>query len=207
MQKKLFILGLILGMLLLLISAKPLFSPGGRLAQPESGFKLNDKTYINDKYNFQIAIPADWQMEEWDIEEAANLKSVPDGTILYQGKFFGESGHFEILIWQNKQSFSSNNGQVSTRNWLTWFRHEDLILESLPKEENFSLTGIPAVRYLQQKTSRKKPVLYVFFGKNNKIYELTEEREDLVGLEATQSARFSHPVYDKILQSFKLVVR
>lgn len=184
-------LGLLLGAIALLFAAKPLISP---IHQPA------EKTHLNSKYNYQLLLPSDWQIEEWDIEEAANLKSVPDGTILYQGKFFGKSGHFEILIWQNKS-------KAKARSWLTWFRHEDLILQDLPKEENFSIAGIPAIRYLQKNTSRKKPILYIFFTKEDKIYELTEEREDLINIEATQSSQLADPVYDRIVQSFQFVIQ
>lgn len=194
MNKKIGILGLILGIILLLVAAKPLISPTIQIRQPA------DKTHLNSKYVYQFSYPADWQVEEWDIEGAANLKNVPDGSILHQGKFFGKSGHFEILIWENKS-------RASVRTWLTWFRHEDLLLPNLPQKENFEIAGVAAIRYLQQKTSKKKPILYIFFGKEDKIYELTQEREDLVGTEATDSARLAHPVYDKILQSFQFVVK
>jgi hypothetical protein len=195
-MKKIGILGSLLGLLILLFAAKPLISP---TIQPRLG-GATWKTHFNAKYGHQLSFPADWQVEEWDIEEAANLKTVPDGTILHQGKFFGKNGHFEILIWENKS-------RAPVRTWLTWFRHEDLILSNLPQKENFTISGIPVIHYLQKSTSRKKPILYIFFGKDDKIYELTEEREDLIGVEATESARFAHPVYDKIVQSFQFVVK
>lgn len=203
-MKKIILLGLILGIITLLFSVKPLISPNvSRLSL--------EKSYVNKKYGFQFSYPFNWQVEEWDIEKAANLKNVADGTILYQGKFFGSSGspagEFEVLIWENKQSFSSNKSKVPVRTWLTWFRHEDLNLSDLPKQENFTLAGIPAIRYLQKNTSRKKPILYIFFSREDKIYELTCQREDLAGFEATESGQFLHPVYDKILQSFQFVLK
>ena len=195
-MKKIGILGVLLGLAILLVSAKPLISPTIQ--------KFGWKTHHNSKYGHQLSLPADWEIQEWDIEEAANLKNVADGTILYQGKFFGKSGspagEFEILIWENKS-------KAPVRTWLTWFRHEDLILKNIPQEENFTIAEVPAIRYLQKSTSKKKPILYTFFGKDGKIYELTCQREDLVEVEATESGKFLHPVYDKILQSFQFVVK
>ncbi len=192
MNKRIPIIGFVLGLIGLFVIAKPLIAP---TLEKQIG-SVTDKTYINSKYGFQLKYPGGWQIEEWDIESAANLKKVADGTILYQGKFFGTSGHFEILIWENKS-------RAAARQWLTWFRHEDLILSSVPPKENFMTAGLPAIRFLQKETSRKKPILFVFLGKDDKIYEFTEEREDLSSLEATQSARFIHPIYDRILGSFQ----
>ncbi|MBI4999734.1 hypothetical protein HZB97_03120 [Candidatus Gottesmanbacteria bacterium] len=192
-MKKVVFFGLVLGTVFLLLNAKPLLSP---TIQQTIHFP-KEKIYVNEKYHFQFNYPILWQMEKWDLEEATGFKNLTDGTILYQGKFFGQNGHFEILIWQNKS-------KASVRNWLTWFRHEDLILPDLPQKENYSLAGLPAIRYLQQTTARKKPILYIFLAKDDKIYELLQEREDLRQIEATQSSQLAHPVYDQILASFKL---
>lgn len=196
MSKKIGILGLfsglVIGLIIFFFVTGPLISP---TTQP-TNWRINWETRSNLKYNYQISLPTTWESQEWDIEEVANLKVVPDGTILYQGKFSGKEGFFEILIWENKS-------KASPRQWLTWFRHEDLILKDFPQKENFMVAGLPAFRYLQKQTSRKKPILYIFFGRQDKIYELIQEREDLVGVEATDSARFTHPVYDKIWQSFR----
>lgn len=198
MSKKIGILGLFSGLVIGLII---FFFVSGLLISPTTqptNWRINWETRSNLKYNHQISLPTTWESQEWDIEEVANLKVVPDGIILYQGKFSGKEGFFEILIWENKS-------KASIRQWLTWFRHEDLILKDLPQKENFMVAGLPAFRYLQKQTSRKKPILYIFFGRQDKIYELIQEREDLVGVEATDSARFTHPVYDKILQSFRFL--
>lgn len=189
MNKRLLILGLVLGLVLIFLSTKPLIAP-----TPQN------KIYANSKYQFQLLYPRTWRVEEWDLETAAGLTHLTDGTILYQGKFFGKDGHFEILIWQNKS-------KTPVRNWLTWYRHEDLILTDLPPKENFSLSGIQAIRYLQKQTSRKKPILFIFFNRDDKFYELTQEREDLTSMEATDSAGFIHPVYDQILESFKFLAK
>jgi len=196
MNRKIVILGSILGLIGILLVIKPVLSP--TITRPLW------QVYQNSQYQFELSYPANWQREEWDIGKASNLKNVNDGTILYQGKFFGNNssptGEFEILIWENKSN-------ASARNWLTWFRHEDLILKDVPEKENFSLAGLPTIRYLQNQTARKKPILYYFLGKDNKIYEFLEEREDLANNQASDSASLAHPVFDQILQSFKIGVK
>ncbi len=196
MKKKIGLFGLLLGIVFLFFAVKPLIAP--TLEKKISS--ITDKDYVNSKYKFQFKYPVDWQVEQWDIEKASNLTNVPDGTILYQGKFFGKSGHFEVLIWQNKS-------KAPVRSWLGWFRHEDLILENLPMKENSFLAGSPTILYLQKNTSRKKPILYSFFNKDDKIFELTEERQDLLNIEATNSAKFASPIYDKILASFRFMLQ
>lgn len=194
MNKRLLIAGFILGLVGLFFVVKPLIAPG---LERQIGL-VTDKTYVNSKHYFQFKYPANWQTEEWDIEQAANLQKVADGTILYQGKFFGPSGHFEVLVWSNKS-------KASVRQWLTWFRHEDLILSAMPQKENFTIGGMPAVRFLQKDTSRKKPILFLFAAVGDKIYELTEERDDLRNIEATDSAKFASPIFDRILESFQFI--
>ena len=193
MKKKIGILGFVLGIIILLLAAKPLIAPTiqKKIAPP-------DKIYTNQKFGFSLTYPNDWQTEEWDIEKAANLKTVTDGTILYQGKFFGKDGQVEFLIWQSKT-------KATTRQFLTWYRHEDLVLADVPLQENYTFAGLPAIRYLQQKTAKKLPVLYIFFQKDDKIYELTQDRRDLIGIEATTSAQLAFPVYDKIIGSFRFI--
>ncbi|MCL4382228.1 MAG: hypothetical protein M1575_04250 [Patescibacteria group bacterium] len=197
-MKKVIIFGCFFGILILLFSAKPLISPTIKQALRNSINQAGPKTYTNNKFNFKITLPFDWQIEEWNIEEASNLKNVPDGTILSQEKFFGQDGHFEIIIWENKS-------KTPLRTWLTWYRHEDLILADLPKQENFQIANLPAIRYLQKKTSKKKPILYIFFLKDGRLFELTQEREDLVNIEATLSSQLANPLYDEMLKSFQFL--
>ncbi len=194
MNKRLLIVGFALGLIGLFFVAKPLIAP--TIERQVSS--VTDKTYANTNYSFQFRYPANWQIDEWNIQEAANLQRVADGTIIYQGKFFGPSGHFEVLVWSNK-------AKASVRQWLTWYRHEDLILTGIPPKENFMLSGVPAIRFLQKETSRKKPVLFIFIALGEKIYELTEERDDLKNIEATNSAKFLSPTFDRILESFQFI--
>lgn len=197
-MKRIIIFGCFFGILILLFSAKPLISPTIQQTFKNQISQTSQKPYLNQKFNFKIMLPFDWQIEEWNIEEASNLKNVPDGTILSQEKFFGKNGHFEIIIWENKS-------KTPLRTWLTWYRHEDLILTDLPKQENFQIANLPAIRYLQKKTSKKKPILYIFFLKDGKLFELTQEREDLVNIEATLSSQLVSPVYDEIIKSFQFL--
>lgn len=200
MKKKIILLGSLWGFLFLFLIIKPAISP----VQPP---KPQRQTYQNSKYGFQFNYPISWQKEEWDLETATGYKAISDGTILYQGKFFSKEappvGGFEILVWEN-------NGRASIKNYLTWYRHEDLNLTDLPLIENETVASVAAIRHFQQKTARGKPVLYYFFTKDNLVFELTEEREDLVNLtkeEATQSAQFFSPIYDPILTSFQFVLK
>lgn len=179
MRKKIFFLGILIGFLFLLLIIKPVISPVKPLPP-----KPQWQTYKNTKFNFQFDYPIDWQKEEWDLEEATTYKTLTDGTILYQGKFFGEDGHFEILVWQNKAG-------ANARNYLTWYRHEDLNLSDLPLTENEKIASISSLRYFQEKNSRAKPVLYHFFVHDDHLYELTEENPG--------------PVYNPILKSFKFI--
>lgn len=178
MNKKFIFLGLILGLAAILLVIKPALSPIVKKPQWQ--------TYENNKFGFHFSYPFSWQKEEWDLETATGYKTISDGTILYQGKFFGRDGHFEVLIWENNQKASSHN-------YLTWYRHEDLNLNDLPLVENDMIASVSAIRYFQQKTARAKPLLYYFFTKDNLLFELTQEREDLV----------FNPIYDPILQSFQ----
>ena len=179
MKKKIVLLGVFIGLLFLVLLIKPVVSPVKPLSP-----KPQWQTYQNKKFNFQFDYPIDWQKEEWDLEEATTYKTLTDGKILYQGKFFGKDGHFEILVWQNKS-------MVAARNFLTWYRHEDLDLANLPVTENDQVASISGIRYFQEKNARNKPVLYHFFVHDDHLYELTEENPG--------------PVYNPILKSFKFL--
>lgn len=199
MEKRFIILGLFLGAIGLLFIVKPAISP--TIEKPQW------RTYQNSKYGFQFNYPFSWQKEEWDLETATGYKAISDGTILYQGKFFSKDtlsiGSLEILVWEN-------NSRAKVLNWLTWFRHEDLTLLNLPGVENDEVAKISAVRYLQKQTARGKPLVYYFFTKDNLVFELTEERPDLVNLtaeEATQSAKLKSEIYEPILESFQFMVK
>lgn len=203
MKKKIILLlGIFLGLALLLLTTKPLiFEEKNDLWEfisPTTLPKPTWKLYTNQKYDYQILYPASWQAEEWDIGEAAKLKRVPDGSIWHQARFSDEEGRFEVLIWENAS-------EVPVRTWLTWFRHEDLILKDMPKKENFAVDEIPAIRFVQAKTAKDKPLLYIFFGKDGKVYEFVEEREDLAEIESPTEEQLVHPIYDKIIESFKFL--
>lgn len=188
-KKAILLVGIFLGLALLLLTAEPLVSPTTPL-------KPAWKPHTNQKYGYQLLYPASWRVEEWDIEQAAKLKRIPDGSIWYQAKFSDDEGRFEVLIWENRS-------QVPVRTWLTWFRHEDLILKDVPKEENFTVAEIPAIRFVQKETAKGRPLLYIFFGQESKVYELVMAREDLAEIENPTEDQLAHPVYGKIIESFK----
>lgn len=183
---KIIILGLFLGVMTLFLSSKPAVSPTNK--------EEASKIYQNSKYGFQFTYPANWKTEAWDLEEATGYKTISDGTILYQGKFLGPSGRLDVLIWENKAG-------ATVRQWLTWYRHEDLVLKDLPEKENDTIVGLPAIRYFQKETSRKTPTLFYFFKDKDKIFEIVMETE------ATNSAVLNSKTYGQILQSFKFMVK
>ncbi len=202
MKNKIILIGILVGLGLFLLVTK------SSLLEEERGIKsllplrkpteTPWQTYKNQKYSYRLLYPAGWEREEWDIQEAANLKRVPNGSIWHQAKFSGEESHFEVLIWENRS-------RTTVRNWLTWFRHEDLILKEVPKEENFSVAGLPAIRFVQKETAKDKPLLYIFFGQEDKVYELVMTREDLARIATPSARQLVHLVYDKMIGSFKFL--
>lgn len=148
------------------------------------------KTYVNQNYQYAISYPPDWQVEAWDIRQAANLTKIPNGAIWHQAKFKGEKGNFEILIWENQT-------KAPLQTWLTWFRHEDLDLKALPQKENFEVGGLPAILYSQKDSPRGKPLDHIFFKWEDKIYEFIEEKGTL--------DEAALPNYDKIISSLRFL--
>jgi hypothetical protein len=191
-NKKIVFIGVFLGLVLLFLTVKPLVSPP---APPKPDWE----TYRNQKYHYQLLYPLGWEVEEWDIQEAAKLKKVPDGSIWHQAKFSGPEGQFEVLIWENKS-------KVPVRTWLNWFRHEDLILKAVPQEANFSVAELPAISFFKKETAREVPLLYVFFGQEDKVYELVMTRDDLIRIATPSGEQLNHPAYDKMVESFKFMV-
>lgn len=146
------------------------------------------QAFSSQDYKYTIAYPPEWQVEAWDIKEAAKLTAVPDGSIWHQAKFKGEKENFEVLVWENKT-------RAPLRTWLTWFRHEDLNLEEVPEKENFQIGGLPAILYSQKETARG--VLdHIFFQLDDKIYEFVEEKKGIV---------VETSAYDKMVSSFKFL--
>lgn len=146
------------------------------------------KTYSNPDYEYLISYPPNWQVETWDIREAAKLTQVPDGSIWHQAKFEGEEGGFEVIIWENKT-------RALLKTWLSWFRHEDLDLTKVPEEENFQIGGMPAILY-SQKDSTKGSLDHIFFQSEDRVYEFVEKKEEVLTNEVIVSN------YDKMVSSF-----
>lgn len=157
-------------------------------------------TYTNQKYKYSLLYNSDFKLNEWDFEEAVGIKSAPDGSIVQQIKFNSTKGDdgFEVLVWENQN-------RVEVKDWVTWFRHEDLDLKTILQEENVYVAGLPALRFIQKETARGKPILYIFFAKDEKIYELLEEREDLKGRNDGAVNFMSQPVFDRMVESFKFL--
>ena len=152
--------------------------------------------YMNKDFGYSLKYPKEWSITQWDIGKAAGLSYVPNGSIWQQAEFSGSNGKFEILVWEN-------TGSANTRNWISWFRHEDLMLSDIPLESNTTISGIPAFSYIQYKTSKKKPLQYVFFGRDTKIYELVFYRDDMEG--RSDSTLLPHETYDFVQESFVLL--
>lgn len=150
------------------------------------------RTYSNQDYGYRIVYPPNWQLTSWDIKEAAKLTRVPDGSIWHQAKFKGEKGGFEVLIWENKT-------KAPLTSWLAWFRHEDLDLTNLPEKENYQVGGMPAIRYSQEDTARDKPLTYIFFQSEDKVFEFVEEGASYPGGETPVTD------YSKMVSSFHFV--
>lgn len=192
MKRNIVLIGVFLSLVLLFFTVKLLVSP---TVPPKPAWE----SYNNQKYHYQLLYPVGWEVEEWDIQEAAKLKRVPDGSIWHQAKFSGQEGQFEVLIWENKS-------KVPVRTWLNWFRHEDLILKEVPQETNFTVAELPAIRFAQKETAKEIPLVYIFFGQEDKVYELVMTREDLIRTATPSGEQLNHPAYDKMIESFQFVV-
>ncbi|MBL7159913.1 hypothetical protein ISS85_05530 [Candidatus Microgenomates bacterium] len=187
-KRKIILLFISLGFIVLFVifllnlkSKAPVFTPP--IGPQPSPTPIPWQSYLNQDYEYRLSYPPNWQVEAWNIKEAAKLTRIPDGSIWHQAKFKGESGVFEVLIWENQS-------QAPLRSWLSWFRHEDLNLSELPEEENFQIGGMPAILYSQAETGRG-PLDHIFFQQDNKIYEFVEEKEAAFTVD-----------YNKVITSF-----
>lgn len=159
------------------------------------------QNYDGSKYNFSLSYPSAWNIQTWDLEEAANLTNPPDGSIMFQLKGSGKEGKFEVLVWRN-------NYQLTPRNWVANFLHEEINRSVLPNEDNFDLNGNKAVKVYQFSKARKVGVDYVFTGQGKMIYELIFERPEIsTTVTVSQAPISTNPVYEEILNSFSLIVK
>lgn len=146
-------------------------------------------THKDFKYGHQIEYPPDWTKEEWEITQAANLKTIPDGYIWHQLKLTkGNDYRFEVVIWANK-------ARAPLLTWLRWYRHEDLSLDKLPKEPNFKFLEIPAIILFEGKERHENPVVRIIFPKEDKIFELIIQSQ-------TETLT---PINQKIIDSFQFL--
>lgn len=142
------------------------------------------------KYGFQIEYPFDWSKEEWEIGQAANLKTLPEGYIWHQLRLTkGNGWRLEVVLWANK-------AQTPLLTWLLWYRHEDLPPEKLPKELNYQILGRPALFLFQEESSHDKhPVIRIFFQKEDKVFEFVAQNQTVT----------LDPLYQQIIASFKFL--
>ncbi len=177
------------------ISETTLFSPAATAAPLD---RIDWETYINKEFGYSVKYPQGWKKTEWDITDAAHLTSVPNGSIWHQSIFEGPDGRFEVVVWEN-------SGGASVRNWISWFRHEDLKLKNVPTEPNITLANGEAISYIQFETARKKPLHYVFTGAGSRIYEVIFERPDVTNENVTVETLSKSDVHEYILQSFVML--
>lgn len=169
-----------------------------------SHFSLDNKTttistwksYIHPKFKYEIKYPSNWEKDSWDIQEAVNVKGTADGNIWSQTRLSGENKRLEIIAWGNR-------AQTPILQWLRWYRHEDLNLDALPKEQNFSFLGGPGVRVFQEKTSFTYPVVRIFFQKEDKLFEILYRMDSLKGMTQPADYQLIEEPYTIMLQSFK----
>ena len=82
-KRKIALLSISLGLIFLFVtfllnlkSKTPVFkTPLGPYSSPTP---VPWQVYSNQDYRYSISHPPDWQVEAWDITEAAKLKTVPD---------------------------------------------------------------------------------------------------------------------------------
>lgn len=156
------------------------------------------KIYIQPKFKYEIKYPSNWKKDSWDIQEAVNVKGTADGNIWSHTRLQGENERLEILAWGNR-------AQTPILQWLRWYRHEDLNLDALPKEPNFSFLGSLAVRIFQEKTSFTYPVVRIFFQKEDKLFEILYRMDSLKGMTQPADYQLTEEPYTIMLQSFKFI--
>lgn len=158
------------------------------------------KTYMNRDYGYSLKYPMNWEIVPWDITDASNLTRVPDGSIWQQATFQdpASDAQFEVIVWENAS-------QVPARTWVSWFRHEDLVLSDVPTTPNATLSALDAISYVQYETSRGVPRHFLFVTKNGRIYELVFNRPDISETDAAAQHIPPHSLYDAVVQSFVLL--
>ena len=154
------------------------------------------KIFAESKLNYSIKYPSTWTNDNWNIQNAANIKGTADGNIWGHARFFGENKQLEIIAWGNKT-------KTPLIQWLTWYRHEDLELNKLPKETNSIFQGEQAVRIYQEKTSFTYPVVRIFFQKGDFLYEILYRMDSLRGIIEPIESQMQEEPYITILQSLK----
>ncbi|MBI4100607.1 hypothetical protein HY439_02595 [Candidatus Microgenomates bacterium] len=145
------------------------------------------QTYLNSLHGYEINFPPGWEKTEWNIENAAKLKTLPDGMIWQQVNLEGREGNFQVVVWGNKQ-------KVAIPTWLRWYRHEDVDLKKIPTKSNFNVGDHEAFLTFQEASSWDYPVVRIFFQEHDKVFELIaknpSENLDKIYLEMISSMKF-----------------
>lgn len=151
--------------------------------------------YNSSKYEFRFSYPNKWDITYWDLQDKANLSTVPEGSIQFQVEVSSENENFEVLIWENRFGLPASS-------WVRTYLHEEILKDIIPTEYNTEFLGYPAIRFISESIARGKPLEYIFFNKDNYIYELIFERNDIVN-PTTDSLVPLPDKYSTIYESFE----
>ncbi len=147
------------------------------------------KEFTSDKNNFKVSYPAGWTLKQWDFFDVTDLTTIPEGSIRFQLSALGEEGKFEVLVWENRS-------KLPVTNWVSEFLHEEIDSKEIPKNYNFTFQNFNALQILNFNKARKKPVEYIFFNYEDRVFELIFELDDISQ---------KNKIYDQIKESFTLI--
>lgn len=191
-QHKILILGLIILTITLTVA---IFYKQGLLSKSPVKLPLiiptqvsSFKEFVNDKNNFKVSYPADWNLKQWDFFEVTGLSAIPEGSIRFQLSAEGSGGKFELLIWENRS-------KMKAANWVSTFLHEEIDKKKIPPDSNSTFRGINALSIVNYSKARKKTLEYIFFNDRDSIFELIFEFDDISQ---------KNKIYDQIKESFTL---
>lgn len=143
--------------------------------------------YKSDKYKFMLTYPSGWKISTSDLEDTVQSKNIPDNSILFQLTGTSDKGKFEVLVWKNLN-------KTSVTDWVGWYLHEEIDIETVPKEFNYQLKGNDAIQFIAESKARKKPLQYIFLNRETMVFELIFERNDFTGKE-----------FEQIIESFQFL--
>ena len=170
----------------------PSVNPSSFVLRPSPAPTLSPwLTYSNSHNRYSLNYPRGWQKTEWEFHEATQLREnrgPQEGMIWQQVKFEGKERSFQVLIWVNRQ-------KTAVRQWLRWYRHEDLDSKKIPPKSNYQILGKEAYLMFSEKTSWGYSVIRIFFSHEDHVFELI----------AQSPSESLDKVYQEILKSFRLL--